>query len=75
MLDMVVEGLPINETVLLDKRRCKYSTEVVSEQATLLFIPLEGMMKVLNLNPQLWQNIAQHALRETENIQSIWVQA
>ncbi|MBR1579491.1 MAG: hypothetical protein IJ668_03215 [Selenomonadaceae bacterium] len=75
MLDMVVEGLPINEAVLLDRRRCNWSAEVVSEQATLLFIPLDDMTKVLNLNPLLWQNIALHALHTTENIQSIWVQA
>ena len=75
MLDMVVEGLPLNESVLLDERRCKLSAEVVSESATLLIIPLDEMKKILNQAPRLWQNMAQHALSAMENYQSIWVQA
>ena len=72
---MVVEGLPLNESVLLDERRCKLSAEVVSESATLLIIPLDEMKKILNQAPRLWQNMAQHALSAMENYQSIWVQA
>ncbi len=75
MLDMVVEGLPLNEVVLLDERRCKLSAEVVSESATLLIVSLDEMKKILNQTPRLWQNIAQHALSAMENYQSIWVQA
>ena len=74
MLDMAVPGLPINETALLDERKFKISAEVVSEQATLLIIPLDAMNKVLKQSPHLWQNIARHALTEVENYQSIWVQ-
>ena len=74
MLDMAVPGLPINETALLDERKFKISAEVVSEQATLLIIPLDAMNRVLKQSPHLWQNIARHALTEVENYQSIWVQ-
>lgn len=74
-LDMVPEGLPLNEAVLLENRRCKLAAEVVSETATLLIVPLDEMNKILKQSPQLWQNLARHALSEMENYQSIWVQA
>ncbi len=74
-LDMVTAGLPLNEAVLIENRRCKLAAEVVSETATLLRIPLEDMNKILRQAPQLWRNIARHALSEMENYQSIWVQA
>ena len=71
-LDMVTAGLPLNEAVLIENRRCKLAAEVVSETATLLIVPLEEMNKILKRAPQLWQNIARHALSEMENYQSIW---
>ena len=74
-LDMVTTGLPINETCLLETPRCKVSAEVVSDRAVLLLIPLDEMKNILKVTPELWQNIAIHALGEMENFQSIWVQS
>lgn len=75
MLDMVMPGLPVNESILLDQQKYKLTAEVADEQATLVFIPLDEMRKILKQSPQLWQNIALHALDQMENYQSIWVQA
>ena len=74
-LDMVMAGMPINETILLDERRCKVSAEVIGSQAVLLLVPIDEMKNILKVTPELWQNVAMHALGEMENFQSIWVQS
>ena len=75
MLDMIMPGLPVNESILLAQQKYKLSAEVASEMARILFIPLDEIRKILKQSPQLWQNIALHALDQMENYQSIWVQA
>lgn len=75
MLDMIMPGLPVNESILLEQQKYKLSAEVESEIAKILFIPLDEMRKILKQSPQLWKNIALHALDQMENYQSIWVQA
>ena len=74
-LDVVKENRWINETVLLKKRKSKMSAEILTEKAILMFIPLEEMNKILNIDFGLNKKFLLHVLGEMEKYQKLWIQS
>ena len=74
-LDVVKENRWINETVLLTKRKSKMSAEILTEKAILMFIPLEKMDKILNIDFGLNKKFLLHVLGEMEKYQKLWIQS
>ncbi len=74
-LDIKSEGSWINETTLLPDRKTRLSAEVLTDQVVLLIIPLPAMQRLLTASPQLAQNIVQHAIRQMERYQKLWMQS
>ena len=74
-LDIVGRNKWLNETALLPERKTRMSVEVLTEEATLMAIPLDEMKRLLSARPNLWQNLAVHAMEQMERYQRLWVQA
>lgn len=74
-LDILKENSWVNETMLLPQRRCHMSAEVLTEQAVVLYVPLNTVQKLIIKSPYLAHNIIQHSLRQLEKYQRLWIQA
>ncbi|MBR2214367.1 MAG: hypothetical protein IJ849_01255 [Selenomonadaceae bacterium] len=74
MLDLVGKNQWLNETALLHESTSHLSAEVLSEEATIVFLPLEAMLSVLRAEPDVKENLFQHVLSEMEKYQKRWVQ-
>ena len=74
-LDILKENSWVNETMLLPQRRCHMSAEVLTEQAVVLYVPLNTVQKLIIKSPHLAHNIIQHSLRQLEKYQRLWIQA
>ncbi|MBQ7479280.1 MAG: hypothetical protein IJT01_10380 [Selenomonadaceae bacterium] len=74
MLDLVGENEWINETAFLEKRTSHIAAEVISEEATIVRIPLGKMYDVFRDKPEIKDRMLQHILCEMEKYQKRWVQ-
>lgn len=75
MLDLVGENEWINETALLRERSSHVAAEVISEEATLVRIPVDKMQEILSEKPEIKDRLLQHVLSEMEKYQKRWVQS
>ena len=74
-LDILKENSWINENVILPKHKVKISAEVITEQATILVVPLVNLMSTLKKSPLLAKNIIYHVMRQLEKYQRLWIQS
>jgi CRP-like cAMP-binding protein len=74
-LDILKENSWINENVMLPKHKVKISAEVITEQATILVVPLVNLMSTLKKSPLLAKNIIYHVMRQLEKYQRLWIQS
>ena len=74
LLDLKKANSWVNETCLLPTRRSSLSVEVMSEDATLLYIPLEEMSRLMNNEPLIQRRMLLHAIDEMEKYQRLWAQ-
>ena len=74
LLDLKKANSWVNETCLLSARRSGLSVEVMSEDATLLYIPLEEMSRLMNNEPLIQRRMLLHAIDEMEKYQRLWAQ-
>ncbi len=74
-LDILKENSWINENVILPKHKVKISAEVITEQATILVVPLVNLMSTLKKSPLLAKNIIFHVMRQLEKYQRLWIQS
>lgn len=74
LLDLKKTDSWVNETCLLPVRRSGLSVEVMSEDATLLYIPLEEMSRLMNNEPLIQRRMLLHAIGEMEKYQRLWAQ-
>ncbi|WP_027406293.1 condensation domain-containing protein [Anaerovibrio sp. RM50] len=74
-LDILKENSWINENAMLPKHKVKISAEVITEQATILVVPLVNMMSTLKKSPLLAKNIIFHTMRQLEKYQRLWIQS
>jgi CRP-like cAMP-binding protein len=74
-LDVVKDGSWVNESVMLPGSKIRLSVEVLTEQATIILLPLRKMNSLLEGNLKLWQNIFLHVLRQMEKYQKLWLMA
>ncbi len=72
MLDIVMDGAWVNETVLLPKCKSKCAAEVISEDARLVSLPLEDFQAVLETEPKITNRALLSALKEMEKYQRYW---
>lgn len=73
LLDLVGKNEWVNETTLLDNRTSHMAAEVLSEEATIVAIPLDKMRSVLRVEPEIKDKLLQHVLAEMEKYQKRWV--
>lgn len=65
----------LNESVLLPGRMAaKLSIEIMSEDATLLYIPAPEMNRLMNDAPHVMRRMLVHAIAEMEKYQKLWGQ-
>ncbi|SHI76785.1 Condensation domain-containing protein [Anaerovibrio lipolyticus DSM 3074] len=74
-LDILKGNSWINENVMLPKHKVKISAEVITEQATILVVPLVNLMSTLKKSPLLAKNIIYHVMRQLEKYQRLWIQS
>ena len=74
-LDILKENSWINENVILPKHKVKISAEVITEQATILVVPLVNLLSTLKKSPLLAKNIIYHVMRQLEKYQRLWIQS
>lgn len=74
-LDIISKGGWLNETVLLDKKRAVISLEVLTDQATLLAVPLENLNQVMKNSPEVVETFMTYILRQMEKYQILWLQS
>jgi len=74
-LDVVKDGSWVNESVMLPGSKIRLSVEVLTEQATIILLPLRKMNSLLEGNLKLRQNIFLHVLRQMEKYQKLWLMA
>ena len=74
-LDIMKESSWVNETVLLPNHKTQLSAEVLTEQATIMTIPLIAVQGFLAKSPILGRNIIQHTIRQMEKYQRLWIQS
>ncbi|WP_407397790.1 condensation domain-containing protein [Anaerovibrio sp.] len=74
-LDILKENSWINENVMLPKHKVKISAEVITEQSTILVVPLVNLMSTLKKSPLLAKNIIYHVMRQLEKYQRLWIQS
>jgi len=73
-LDIISTNGWLNETILLEKRRAKISAEVLTEQAIIMTISLQNIETFLKKSPDIVKNFLNHALRQMEKYQVLWMQ-
>ena len=74
-LDIISKDGWINETVFLSKRRSNIAAEVLTDQATVLLIPLKNAENVLRQIPSVYENFMTHSLSQMEKYQLLWLQS
>ena len=74
-LDIISKGGWLNETIFLKKRRSTIAAEVLTEQATVLLIPLANVQNVLRKYPNFHKNFMTHILSQMEKYQLLWMQS
>lgn len=74
-LDIISKGGWLNETIFLDKRRSTIAGEVLTEQATILLIPMVNIDNVLRKFPSFYKNFMTHILKQMEKYQILWLQS
>lgn len=76
-LDIISKGGWINENILLkeDERRSNIAAEVLTEQATILLIPIASFNNVLKKYPNFNKNFMKHILKQMEKYQILWMQS
>ena len=74
LLDLKKANSWVNETCLLPARRFGLSVEVMSEDAVLLYIPLEEMSRLMNNEPLIQRRMLLHVIGEMEKYQRLWAQ-
>lgn len=72
-LDILNENSWINETVLLPDHKTQLAAEVLTDQATILTIPMQSMQASLSKSPRIGKSIIQHTIRQLEKYQRVWV--
>lgn len=74
-LDIISKGNWINETVFLKDRRSEIAAEVMTENATVLAIPLASAEQVLRKFPGFYKNFMTHNLKQLEKFRLLWLQS
>ncbi|MBR6013809.1 MAG: hypothetical protein IK062_08530 [Selenomonadaceae bacterium] len=76
-LDIISKGGWINANILLKKseRRTNIAGEVLTEQATILLIPIANAANVLRKYPGYHKNFMKHILTQMEKYQVLWLQS
>lgn len=76
-LDIISKGGWLNENILLkeNERRSNIAAEVLTEQATVLLIPIYSFANVLKKYPNFYKNFIKHILRQMEKYQILWMQS
>ena len=74
-MDIISKGGWLNENIFLEKPRTNISAEVLTEQATVLTIPLEKAHSLFLAHPDTFQPFFQHALKQMEKYQMLWIQS
>lgn len=72
-LDFCSPNAWLNESVLLTRRKTKLSIEIMSEDATLLYIPVQEMNRLMNDEPLVMRRMLVHAVAAMEKYQKLWV--
>ena len=74
-LDIISKGGWLNENIFLKKRRSTIAAEVLTEQATILLIPLANVDTVFRKYPNFYRNFMTHILKQMEKFQILWMQS
>lgn len=74
-LDIQKENSWLNETVMLPDSKTRISLEVLTEKAVILTIPLTAVKKIMERTNLLSKSIIQHAIRQMEKYQRLWIQS
>ena len=72
-LDFCSPNAWLNESVLLPRKKTRLSIEIMSEDATLLYIPVQEMNRLMNDEPLVMRRMLVHAVAAMENYQKLWV--
>lgn len=73
-LDIQKAGSWLNETSFLPGNRARLSIEILSEDASLLYVPIDEMNRLMNEEPAIQRRMMVYALEEMEKYQRLWVQ-
>ena len=73
LLDAAKEGRFLNETVFITECRSRIMSEVMSEQAKVLTLPLPQVVDLVNIDEEFRIRLFGHLLREMEKYQRRWV--
>ncbi len=73
LLDIAGSRRWLNELALLSNQNSKLSAEVFTEEAELVFIPIDKFKDILAKHSEVKDNIIKHLLSEMEKYQKLWV--
>ena len=74
-LDVVRRNAFINPTNFLDEPKLLLSAEVLTDQAQLLMVPRNVLLKAFTENPEIARALFQYALTQMERYQMLWLQS
>ncbi len=74
-LDVVRRNAFINPTSFLDKPKLSLSAEVLTDQAQLLMVPRNVLLKAFTENPEIARALFRYALTQMERYQALWLQS
>ena len=74
-LDIIKAGGLINENIFLPKRHAIISTEVLTEKAVLMAIPLSNFEGAAMQYPAIYKSVLRHVLSQMEKYQMLWLQS
>ena len=74
-LDIISKDGWLNETIFLENRRSEISAEVLTEQAKILLLPISNVDAVMRKYPQVISSFMNHALKQMEKYQLLWLQS
>ncbi|MBR2215198.1 MAG: hypothetical protein IJ849_05510 [Selenomonadaceae bacterium] len=74
-LDILKENNWLNDNIFLTDKKSRLSAEVLTEQATLLLIPLQTVQDSIKISPLIARNIMRHLTRQMGKYQRLWIQS
>ena len=74
LLDLRGSDSLINETSLLTKHCTKLAAEIMSEEATLIYVSRKEMEQLMNNEPPVMRRLLGIVMAELEKYQKLWVQ-